>query len=166
MVLSTEAEGLLLRSLGVEDLERYAELVARNRSHLTSHGDYEELVHMSEQDLENELNDERPGRFGVWLDQELIGRVDLIPQDGTNAVLGYWLDANRVGSGFATVACRTLLGFGAENLGITDLWAGVTHGNDRSVAVLQRLGFEEVADMGTYTRFHRGLGDRDDDGRT
>ena len=93
----------------------------------------------------------------MWLERELIGRVDLIPQDGSNAVLGYWLDRDRLGSGFATAACRALLAYGAAELDVTDVWAGVTHGNDRSVALLRRLRFETVKEMGTYTRFHRVL---------
>jgi ribosomal-protein-serine acetyltransferase len=155
--LDTEIEGLVLRSLGIADVDRYVGLVARNRGHLTSHGDFEDLVRSSVNDLGDELRQDPPGRFGVWLDEELIGRVDLVPKDGTNAVLGYWLDRNRLGSGFATAACRELLRYGASEMGVTDVWAGVTHGNERSVAVLERLGFNGVSDMGAYTRFHRRL---------
>lgn len=39
----------------------------------------------------------------------------------------------------------------------TDIFAGVTHGNHRSVNLLQRLGFRAVAEFETYTRFHRWL---------
>jgi ribosomal-protein-serine acetyltransferase len=155
--LSTEIDGLVLRSLGVEDLERYAASVSRNRTHLTSNGDYGELARASIEALEDELREGATGRYGVYLGEELIGRVDLTPRDGTNAVLGYWLDHDRLRSGFATAACRALLRHGAEALGITDVWAGVTHGNDRSVAVLRRLGFDVVGDMGSYTRFHLAL---------
>jgi RimJ/RimL family protein N-acetyltransferase len=155
--LETGVEGLTLRPLNADDLSRYAGLVSRNRDHLTRHGDYEEVARASEQELEHELREPSAGRFGVWLDEELIGRVDLIPRDGTNAVLGYWLDQDRTGSGFATAACRTLLSYAANDMHVTDVWAGVTHGNDRSVALLGRLGFEAVRDMGVYTRFHRVL---------
>jgi RimJ/RimL family protein N-acetyltransferase len=155
--LDTEIEGLVLRPLGVEDLDRYADLIASNRDHLTRHGDYRELVAMPRQELEDELRSPVDGRLGVWLAEELIGRADLVPKDGTNAVLGYWLDRNRLGLGFATAACCELLRYGASEMGVTDAWAGVTRGNDRSVAVLERLGFEAVRDMGAYTRFHRAL---------
>jgi RimJ/RimL family protein N-acetyltransferase len=157
VLLGTEISGLVLRPLGVDDLERYAALVSRNRTHLTRHGDYEELARSSERDLESELREEAAARFGVWFKDALIGRVDLIPRDGTNAVLAYWLDRYHVGSGFATAACRELLVYGAASLAVTDVWAGVTHGNDRSVALLRRLGFDQVEDMGTYTRFHLAL---------
>jgi len=155
--LATHIDGLFLRPLGEEDLERYAELVATNRRHLTSNGDYRQLIASSIQDLAAELRSAAPGRFGVWICDALIGRVDLIPRDGTNAVLGYWLDREHLHAGYATAACRELLRYGAEDLAITDVWAGVTHGNDRSEAVLRRLEFDEVADMGAYTRFHLDL---------
>ena len=154
MEITTQIDGLVLRSLGEPDLALYEDLVARNRVHLTTHGDYADLVRASTGDLESELREPVAGRFGMWLRDELIGRVDLIPKEGTNAVLGYWLDEDRLGSGFATAACRGLIRYGMERLGVTDVWAGVTHGNERSVAVLKRLGFETVGDMGSYTRFH------------
>lgn len=40
----------------------------------------------------------------------------------------------------------------------TDVFAGVSHGNERSVALLHRLDFAVVADFDTYRRFHRALG--------
>jgi RimJ/RimL family protein N-acetyltransferase len=160
--LDTDIDGLTLRPLGIEDLPQYAALVSRNREHLTSHGDYRDLVRSTREEMETELRAAPVGRFGVWLHEALIGRVDLIPQDRPNAVLGYWLDRDRLGSGFATAACRALLAYGETEMRITDVWAGVTHGNERSVALLERLGFEPVQDMGTYTRFHRALaGDRE-----
>jgi len=155
--IATEIDGLVLRPLEAPDLERYADLVARNRVHLTSHGDYQELAEATSDDLRSELREKAAARFGVWLADDLIGRVDLIPRDGADAVLGYWLDANRLGSGYATTACRELLRYGAERLGVTTAWAGVTHGNDRSAALLRRLGFEDVADMGGYERYRLDL---------
>jgi RimJ/RimL family protein N-acetyltransferase len=155
--LATDIEGLVLRSLGVADLDRYAALVSRNKVHLASHGDYEDLVRAPADQLEADLSGDAVGRFGVWLDEDLIGRVDLIPKDGSSAVLAYWLDRNRLHSGFATVSCQALLSYGEAQLGISDVWAGVTHGNDASVALLERLGFAEVEDMGTYSRFHLDL---------
>jgi RimJ/RimL family protein N-acetyltransferase len=35
----------------------------------------------------------------------------------------------------------------------TDIFAGVTHGNDKSVAVLRRLGFARVSSFQRYDRY-------------
>jgi ribosomal-protein-serine acetyltransferase len=96
------------------------------------------------------------GRFGIRLKGALIGRVDLIPRDPGNYVLGYWLDEAQTGNGFATAACRALIDHARGTRAIA-IWAGVTKGNERSAKVLDRLGFEAVEDMDTYTRYRLGL---------
>ena len=92
--------------------------------------------------------------FGVWLGDALIGRVDLVGREEGNFVLGYWLDHEHTRHGYATSACHALIEYGRSDLNATDIWAGVTKGNIASEKLLERLGFERVADMGTYNRFH------------
>ena len=92
-------------------------------------------------------------RFGVWLNEHLIGRVDLNPRTPEDVVLGYWLGGEYTGHGYATAACRALIDYGRTTLGARTVWAGVTKGNTKSEAVLARLGFRFVSDQGTYTRF-------------
>jgi RimJ/RimL family protein N-acetyltransferase len=158
MELSTSLPDLTLRSLSVEDKEAYLALVAANLTHLTRHGDYEELRSVDEVELDEELRDADESRvFGVRLDDQLIGRVDLIRRDGTNAVLGYWLGEEYTGRGFATSACAALLEHARVNLRATDVWAGVTKGNQPSERLLLRLGFQMESDQGAYRRFHRSL---------
>lgn len=50
-----------------------------------------------------------------------------------------------------------LLDHARDGLGATDVFAGVTHGNTPSVALLRRLGFDVAADLDGYTRFHLSL---------
>ncbi|WP_018383043.1 GNAT family N-acetyltransferase [Wenjunlia vitaminophila] len=59
--------------------------------------------------------------------------------------------------GHATAACAALYSHAARELGAIDIFAGVTHGNDKSTVLLRRLGFEPVADFEEYTRFRLGL---------
>ena len=91
--------------------------------------------------------------FGIWLDEQLIGRVDLNPRDEGNVVLAYCLGSEFTGKGYATAACQALIAYGRAELGATTIWAGVTKGNTRSEALLARLGFQAIADRGAYTRF-------------
>ncbi len=58
------------------------------------------------------------------------------------------------GKGFATASVRAIVGY-AASLGGTEIFAGVNRGNLASRAVLRRCGFETLAELDTYTRFHR-----------
>jgi ribosomal-protein-serine acetyltransferase len=91
--------------------------------------------------------------MGIRLGDELIGRVDLIPKGERRCVIGYWLGAAFTGHGYATAACRALIDHGRAALGLREVYAGVTKGNTASEALLTRLGFRQIADMGTYNRF-------------
>ena len=71
--------------------------------------------------------------------------------------IGYWVDLASCRNGYATAAVRLALDQAKTELGATDVYAGVTHGNDASVKVLLAAGFVKVADMGRYERFHRPL---------
>jgi RimJ/RimL family protein N-acetyltransferase len=158
MELGTSVPGLILRSLSVEDKEAYLALVANNIAHLTGHGDYQELRHVDDASVDAELRDtDEELVFGVRLDNQLIGRVDLVPRDRANVVIGYWLAEAYTGRGFAASACTTLMEHARLNLGATDVWAGVTIGNEPSERLLLRLGFEMESDQGSYRRFHRSL---------
>jgi RimJ/RimL family protein N-acetyltransferase len=146
--LATARDGLVLRELTAADHDSVAALMDRNRDHLTRFGDdFDQAVGLNT-------------RFGVWRDGELIGRVDLNPVNPPNYVLGYWLDERATGHGYATDACRAALDFARSALRAEVMWAGVTHGNHRSGAVLDRLGFERVAELERHTRYRLALSNR------
>ncbi|WP_088282374.1 GNAT family N-acetyltransferase [Kineosporia sp. A_224] len=81
-----------------------------------------------------------------------------MPVDPPRYGLGYWVRASSQGRGLASAAVGALLEHAQTRCGATDVFAGVTHGNDRSVALLRRLGFVEAATFERYTRFRRRLG--------
>lgn len=151
--------GLTLRPLTVDDVEAYHELIVRNREYLTRHGDYEEMKVATRESVARDF--EGPPdwnlRFGLRLEDQLVGRADINPVDPPRYSIGYWLDEGATGRGYMTAACAALIDFARVRLGATDVFAGVTHGNDRSVAVLERLGFCAVADFERYTRFYLSL---------
>jgi RimJ/RimL family protein N-acetyltransferase len=154
--LPTRIPELVLRRLSEEDAQDYYALIDRNRDHLTSHGDYQEMREATQRSVADGLAEPTDQfHFGIWLAHMLVGRVDLVPRERGNFVVGYWLDQEHTGHGFATAACEALIEYGESALGATDVWAGVTKGNSASEKVLERLGFERVADIVTYTRFRR-----------
>ncbi|MFF5506192.1 GNAT family N-acetyltransferase [Streptomyces roseolus] len=157
--LATRVPGLTLCVLTAGRADEYFALIDRNRAHLTQHGDYEALAASDYETAHAELlQDPSPSlRCGVLLHGALVGRVDLVAVDPPKYSLGYWLDHAATGQGYATAACRALIEYGATVWGATDVFAGVTHGNAKSGAVLTRLGFEVAEVFETYTRYHRAL---------
>lgn len=153
--IATDLPSLRLVALGPDDAEAYYALVDRNREHLTQHGDYTELGRATPASVAEELRDQQVGnaRFGIWLDDALIGRADLSPRVPGHFVIGYWLGGEYTGRGYATRACAALIRHGRDTLGATAIFAGVTKGNAASEALLGRLGFRAIEDRGTYTLF-------------
>lgn len=134
-------------------------LIQENCSHLTAHGDYGDLVAAPLASITAELK--RPTsnnlRFGIFVGQRLVGSMDLVPVAPPRYGLGYWLGESSTGKGYATAALQALLEFARTKLRATDVFAGVAHGNWRSRAVLERVGFSAVETFEKYQRVHRGL---------
>ena len=159
-MLATAVTGLMLVPLTGHHAPALHRLVQENRHHLTAHGDYADLVATPLDALIAELTPSGRAnlRFGIVLQQSLIGRIDLVPVDPPRYGLGYWLAQSATGKGYATAAVQAVLALARDGLKASDIFAGVTHGNPRSAAVLSRAGFVPLERFETYTRFHRTLG--------
>ena len=142
-----------LRELTIADADVYYAVLDRSRAHLNQRGDYQAEAAATPEWVRSYFEDPPDAniRFGIFLGRELVGR-DLNPVNPPHYAIGYWLVADHTGQGHATEACRQAIEH-ACTLGATEIYADVTHGNDKSIAVLDRLGFEQVADFETYTRF-------------
>lgn len=155
VVIMTATPELRLIELSERDLDAYYELIDANREHLTRLGDYASMKVATLASTAQMLR-EHDGidlRMGIWFGDQLIGRIDLLPKEPGKSGIGYWLGQAFTGRGFATLACRALIDYGRDELGIEEVYAGVTKGNTASEAVLRRVGFHRLADMGTYNRF-------------
>lgn len=152
--------GLVLRVLGLDDVDAYFALVDRNREHLTQHGNYEFERDATLDDVRAYFAEpwDDNVRFGIWAGGELVGRVDLNPVNPPAWVLGYWLDGEMTGRGICTTACRQAIDH-LRALGAAELYAGITLGNDASVRVVQRLGFEHLQDVEGRSRWRLPLVD-------
>jgi RimJ/RimL family protein N-acetyltransferase len=152
--IPTEQPGISLRPL--TDAEAYHALLRDNRAHLTQHGDYQEETAKTLAAVRADLATPDDLRFGIHPGDKLIGRIDLIAADPPRYSLGYWLATTATGHGYATAAAKAVMNL-AVRLGATDVYAGVTHGNAKSAAVLERIGFTAVVEFDAYTRYHRAL---------
>ena len=141
--------------MSAADAPAFFRLVEANRDHLTQFGNYTDLAASTLEDVTDYFV--RPPdsnlRMGIWASNELVGRVDLNPVAPGVFVLGYWLGGSYTGRGYATESARAILDHGRRSLSAREFWAGVTHGNHRSVAVLLRLGFARVETLPDRTRF-------------
>ena len=161
VMLTTERVGLVLRELTIDEIAEYYEVVDRNRAHLHQHGDYRFEHDATVEDVRRYFENpwDNNVRLGIWSDGRLIGRIDLHPIDPPKWVLGYWLDRASTGRGFVTLACRAAISH-LKQLGATELYAGVTNGNDASIGVLRRLGFDHIQDVEQRTRWRLPLIDK------
>ncbi|MBF6331425.1 GNAT family N-acetyltransferase [Nocardia transvalensis] len=152
--LGTCVAGLVLRELTVADASEYYAVLDRNREHLSRFGDYQQEKAATPEWVVGYFSDPPDGniRYGIRYGEQLVGRVDLNPVDPPRYGIGYWLDEQHTGRGYAMAACAAVIDH-ARTLGATEIYAGVTHGNHKSVAVLDRLGFRPVAEFPTHVRY-------------
>ena len=146
---------IALRRLDQSDAELLHSMLQRNADHLTQRGDYADEVALTLEEVRARLADAIV-RFAIEEGDEPVGHLALVPVDPPHWTVGYWVAADHVGRGVCTAAVRLALDE-ARALGAVDLYAGVTHGNEPSIAVLRKLGFEIAADLDTYTRFRIDL---------
>ena len=159
--LRTGRDDVILRALTARDAEAYASLLAANREHLTRLGDYTTEVELPASEHAQRLGAEYPPlTFGIYERAVLVGSIALVAVAPPSYGLGYWLAEDACGRGLATVALARMLRYARNGLGATDAFAGVTHGNDRSVSVLERTGFALVQRFDDYDRYHRPLAEQ------
>lgn len=155
--VETEVPGLLLRTLRPEDAERYVEVLRSSTAHLTRLGDYLDEVRLGVPETAATFGLGDLTRFGVWLDDSLIGCVHLVGVAPPSFGFGFWIEPEHEGLGLMYAACHAALRWAIDRLDAEDVFAGVTHGNVRSEALLGRLGFDPISSFETYTRFHLTL---------
>ncbi len=147
--------GLVLRSLVPYDGAAYAALLTAYAAHLTRFGDSTDAVRAFAEEHATRFAAANPlHNFGIYESGQLVGSVTLVPVNPPRFGFGYLLAEQACGRGIATLAVDTIAPHAWQRYGATDLFAGVTHGNLASVAVLHRTGFQRVATFDTYDRYH------------
>jgi ribosomal-protein-alanine N-acetyltransferase len=72
----------------------------------------------------------------------LLGQVTLAIKAGPDIwALAFWVHPDCWGKGYATEAAQRILEFGFLELNASTIWAGVSHWNERSIGVVEGLGF-------------------------
>src|SRR3954451_20071596 len=156
--VATDRPDLTLRELTTDNIDAYYAVIDRNRAHINQHGNYQFEHDANSDDVRSYFENpwDANVRLGIWSNDDLVGRVDLNPIDPPKWVLGYWIDGSFTGRGIVTSACRAAIAH-AKTLGATEIYAGVTNGNEPSIRVLQRLGFEHIQDVDNRSRWRLPL---------
>jgi RimJ/RimL family protein N-acetyltransferase len=145
-------ERLRLRGWGAGDIDAYARIVA----------DPETMAFMGSGPIGRAEAADQIARFeGVFRDhgtpqwaaedratRRLVGRVGLFhhpdwPLDPDNVEVGWLLDRARWGEGLATEGGRAALGWAWAHLDVAQIISLARPENERSVAVMRRLGLTE-----------------------
>lgn len=95
--------------------------------------------------FEEDLSDYEDGvNLLVAVDDDPIGMVNMFDHDAEagTAELGYWLDPDHWGEGYATNAAGRLVEYGFTQRALRKWEAKVVAGNDASMRVLEKLGFQ------------------------
>ena len=92
-----------------------------------------------------------PGTYAVCLreDNTAIGSVGLLFGENSNLVtaedeaeLGYWIGVPFWGRGLIPEACREVLRYGFEELGLNKIWCAYFNDNIKSKKVEEKIGFQ------------------------
>ena len=80
--------------------------------------------------------------FMIFQDKKMIGGVGLSEFNNKSCQVGYWLGKKYWGNGFATEALKSILDFGFDQLNLEKIYAAYKIGNEGSIRVLNKSGFE------------------------
>ena len=72
----------------------------------------------------------------------MIGGIGLSEFNNNSCQVGYWLGKKYWGNGFATEALKSILDFGFHQLNLDKIYAAYKIGNEGSIRVLNKSGFE------------------------
>ena len=163
-----ETERLLVRETTVEDVDSFYEIYAD-----PSMTKYMEGLFEKPEDEKRYMRDYIQNvyglmGFGVWTvilkeTGEVIGRAGFSIRNGFDKPeLGFLIGVNWQGCGLAQEVLRAVLGYGRDILGFESVQALVKEGNEESVHILKKLGFEVCgfakAEENIYGDSYAGMG--------
>ena len=79
-------------------------------------------------------------------DNRLIGSVGLIYNSDVEAELGYWLRRDCWGRGLGREMVAAMVDYGFENMGLTGQIAAARPDNQRSIQLLEAVGFRSIGE--------------------
>ena len=149
------ARDVELRLPELEEADAFLDLVVRNRDHFRPYEPRRPPAYFTLAGQRDQIAAARRQaqlgerfEFGVWEvgGQDLVGRISLggISRGALqNAYLGYGIDSDHAGRGYATQAVGLAVGVAFGDLGLHRAQAAVVPENKASARVLEKCGFRE-----------------------
>lgn len=150
-----KGEKIYLRKLTVNDLEDLVDMEIRNKElfeqfSVTRRPDFYSIegqalrLQMQEASWQND----NQYNFGVFLNEGdvLVGSINLVQVvrgPVQSAIMGYTIDQDHNGKGYATEAVRLLAEYGFRELELHRIEAGVIPHHEASIRVLEKAGFHK-----------------------
>lgn len=155
MELQNENGDIVLRQLILSDAENLFDLTDRNRAHLAPWFWWVEKTNNVEdskrflEEKTKKFDDKTEITCGIWYKNKLIGLISLTGIDFNThtAEVGYWLDFEYQGKGIMTNSCKLLINYAFKTLNLHRLEIRHIEQNEKSKAVIQRLGFVHEAHL-------------------
>ena len=98
----------------------------------------EEFIERSQQ----EALKQESYNFMIFHNGKMMGGIGLRDLYNKSCQVGYWLGKQYWGNGFATEALKSILDFGFGQLNLEKIYAAYKIGNEGSIRVLTKCGFE------------------------
>ena len=145
-----ETERCVVKELSLEDLDGLFELYADDGMDAYTEPlyPYEEEKEFQRAYIENMY---RYFGYGMWLvfekaTNQLIGRAGLEHREYNDVVeleLGYLIGRKYQGRGYAAEVCKAILAYAKDHAGFERINTLIQDGNDASIALSRKLGFEQ-----------------------
>ncbi len=142
-------ENTELRLLEERHTQGLTDLTDRNREHLGAWLPWVD-TNRTVEDRKNfirgalkQFAENNGSQAGIWREGRLAGAVGYhaIDWENRSTALGYWLGMEFQGRGLATAACRALVSYAFEELGLNRVSIAYATENEKSCAIPERLGF-------------------------
>ena len=152
-----EHELVLLRPIEACDIERWFDYLSQPAVYLHTSWNVQNLTELNHYAwIPEEFTESSLLRFAIALrsNNELIGTAGfhtLSPQNGT-AEIAYDIAPNYWGQGIGSAACAKLVAWAHTAAAVTRVQATVLESNVRSMAVLERCGFQREGLLQSYRR--------------
>lgn len=160
----TETERLYIREMSISDLDEMYALYDT-----LSDNPFVEPLYEREEEEQFSRNyiDNMYGffQYGLWLvfrksDSQLIGRVGIENReiDGeTRQELGYLIGSQYQRQGYGIEACKAVLEYGREYIGLQEIFLCTDHENKASRCMAESLGFKDYANVHEFDILRKAL---------